>query len=168
MTHNVEEAAGSGPSHRGMEIGVAVLMAVIAIIGVIGSLQVGIGWAAEGPRAGFFPFYISVIVLISCAVNIVTTLRHADDGATFATWGQLAKVMQVLVPTSIYAVVVPYIGIYVASALLIALFMRWFGRYNWLIVAAVAVGLPIVTFVTFEIWFLVPLPKGPLEAALGF
>lgn len=168
MTHNVEETAGSGPSHRGMEIGVAILMAIIAIIGVIGSLQVGIGWAAEGPRAGFFPFYISVIVLISCAVNIVTTLRHANDGATFATWGQLAKVMQVLVPTSIYAVVVPYIGIYVASTLLIALFMRWFGRYNWLIVAAVAVGLPVVTFVTFEIWFLVPLPKGPLEAALGF
>lgn len=168
MTHNVDEAAGAGPSHRGVEIGVAVLMAVIAVIGVIGSLKVGIGWAAEGPRAGFFPFYISVIVLISCAFNIASALKHADDGAAFATWSQLGKVLQVLVPTAIYALVVPYSGIYVASVVLIALFMRWFGRYNWLIIAAVAIGLPIVTFITFEIWFLVPLPKGPLEAALGF
>lgn len=168
MTHNAEEAAGAGPSHRNAEIGVAILMAIVAVIGVIGSLKVGIGWAAEGPRAGFFPFYISVIILISCAINIASALRHPDDGSSFATWSQLGKVMQVLVPTAIYALAVPYIGIYVASALLIALFMRWFGRYNWAIIAAVAVGLPIVTFVTFEIWFLVPLPKGPLEAALGF
>jgi len=168
MTHNAEEAAGAGPSHRNAELGVAVLMAIVAIIGVIGSLKVGIGWAADGPRAGFFPFYISVIVLISCAVNIASVLRHADDGSTFATWGQLGKVLQVLVPTAIYALAVPYIGIYVASAVLIALFMRWFGRYNWAIVAAVALGLPVAVFMTFEIWFLVPLPKGPLEAALGF
>jgi putative tricarboxylic transport membrane protein len=168
MSHNAEDAAGGGPSQRNAELGVALLIAIIAVIGVIGSLKVGIGWAADGPRAGFFPFYISVIILISCAVNIASTLRHVDETATFATWGQLGKVMQVLVPTAIYALVVPYSGIYVASALLIALFMRWFGRYNWAIVAAIAVGLPIVTFVTFEIWFLVPLPKGPLEAALGF
>ncbi|MCW5692843.1 MAG: tripartite tricarboxylate transporter TctB family protein [Pseudolabrys sp.] len=168
MSHNAEDAAGGGPSQRSAELGVAVLIAIIAIIGVIGSLKVGIGWAAEGPRAGFFPFYISVIILISCAVNIASTLKHSDAGATFATWGQLGKVMQVLVPTAIYALVVPYIGIYVASALLIALFMRWFGRYNWAVIAAIAVGLPILTFVTFEIWFLVPLPKGPLEVALGF
>src|SRR5512139_3003301 len=136
MTHNVEDAAGGGPSQRNAELGVALLIAIIAIIGVIGSLKVGIGWAAEGPRAGFFPFYISVIILISCAVNIATTLKDANDGASFATWGQLGKVMQVLVPTAVYALVIPSIGIYVASALLIALFMRWFGKYNWLVVAA--------------------------------
>ena len=168
MTHNVDEAAGGGPSQRNAELGVALLIALIAVIGVVGSLKVGIGWAAEGPRAGCFPFYISVIILISCAVNIASTLRHSDEGATFATWSQLGKVMQVLVPTAIYALVIPYSGIYVASALLIALFMRWFGRYNWAVIASIAIGLPIVTFITFEIWFLVPLPKGPLEVALGF
>lgn len=168
MTHNVEEAAGSGPSQRAAEIGVGIAMVVIAIIGIVGSLRVGIGWAAEGPRAGFFPFYISLIVLISAVFNIGSALMHANDGAVFATGSQLLKVLQVLVPTAIYALVIPSTGIYVASALLIALFMRWFGKYNWLIVAAVAIGLPIFTFITFEIWFLVPLPKGPLEAALGF
>ncbi|MBS0533335.1 MAG: tripartite tricarboxylate transporter TctB family protein [Proteobacteria bacterium] len=168
MNQSVNETAGSGPSQRSAEVGVAAIMGLIAIIGIIGSLKVGIGWAAEGPRAGFFPFYVSLIVLISSVVNIVSALAKPADGAVFAEWSQLAKVCQVLIPTAIYALVVPYSGIYVASALLIALFMRWFGRYNWAIVAAVAIGLPIVTFITFEIWFLVPLPKGPLEAALGF
>jgi hypothetical protein len=168
MSHSVNEAAETGPSQRGAEIGVGIAMAIIAIIGIIGSLRVGIGWAAEGPRAGFFPFYISLIVLISCAFNVASAAMQTKDGGVFATWSQLVKVMQVLVPTAIYALVIPSTGIYVASALLIALFMRWFGKYNWLIVAAVAIGLPIFTFVTFEIWFLVPLPKGPLEAALGF
>jgi len=73
-----------------------------------------------------------------------------------------------LVPTGVYVALVPYIGIYVASTLLVALFMRWFGRYNWPIVAAVSVAVPVSTFLMFEIWFLVPLPKGPLENLLGY
>ena len=73
-----------------------------------------------------------------------------------------------LVPTAIYVAVIPWIGIYVASGLLIAVFMRWLGQYGWSMVAAIALGVPIVTFLVFEKWFLVPLPKGPIEAYLGF
>jgi putative tricarboxylic transport membrane protein len=72
------------------------------------------------------------------------------------------------VPTAIYVALVPVIGIYVASALLIAVFMRWLGKYGWAMVAAVSLGVPIVTFLIFETWFLVPLPKGPIEAYLGY
>ena len=61
----------------------------------------------------------------------------------------------------------PFLGIYVASALLIAGFMRWLGRYGWLLTVAVAIVLPILIYITFEDWFLVPLPKGPLEDWLG-
>ena len=60
------------------------------------------------------------------------------------------------------------IGIYVTSAVLIGFFMRWFGRYGWVLVLAIAIGIPLVTFVVFERWFLVPLPKGPIEEYLGF
>lgn len=168
MSDSVNETGGAGPSHRGVEVGVAGFMALLAFIGIYGSLKVGIGWAAEGPRAGFFPFYVSVIVLISCAVNIAQALAAPRDGKVFADWGQLRKVLSVLIPTVIYVALVPYSGIYVASALLIGFFMRWFGRYSWLLAAAVAVAVPILTFLTFEVWFLVPLPKGPLENFLGY
>jgi hypothetical protein len=143
-------------------------MAGLALIGIYGSLKVGIGWADEGPQAGFFPFYISVLVLISCAVNLVQTFLKSDDGTLFASWFQLRKVMSVVIPTAIYVLVLTYIGIYLASALLIATFMRWIGRYRWSVVIGTAILVPIITFVIFEKWFLVPLPKGPIERYLGY
>jgi len=73
----------------------------------------------------------------------------------------------VVIPTAIYVASMPFIGLYVSSAVFIAWFMRWLGGYGWLLVAAVAIGMPIVTYIVFEKWFLVPLPKGPLEEWLG-
>lgn len=168
MNDTAHEAGGTGPSHRSVEIGVAVAMAILALIGMYGSAKVGIGWGAEGPRAGFFPFYVSLIVLISCVVNLASVFAKPKEGKLFAEWSQLRQVGSVLVPTAIYVGLVPYLGIYVSSALLIAVFMRWFGRYGWPVVIAISIIVPILTFVTFEIWFLVPLPKGPLENWLGY
>jgi putative tricarboxylic transport membrane protein len=168
MSDMINETGGTGPSHRSVELGVAGFIALLAVIGIYGSIKVGIGWASDGPRAGFFPFYVSLIVLISCAVNIAQAMAVPDDGKIFAEWSQLRQVLSVLVPTAIYVTLVPYIGMYVASALLIAGFMRWFGHYRWLIVASVAIAVPIITFFMFEVWFLVPLPKGPLERLLGY
>lgn len=168
MNETVKETGGAGPSHRGVEIGVAAFMAILALIGMYGSIKVGIGWGDEGPKAGFFPFYVSVAVLISCAVNIFKVFLSSDDGELFAEWGQIRQVLSVVVPTAIYVALIPYIGIYVASALLIAAFMKWLGKYHWVTSIAVAVVVPILTFLMFEIWFLVPLPKGPLENFLGY
>jgi len=168
MGETTNESGGTGPSHRSVETGVALFMALLAFIGIYGSIKVGIGWGADGPRAGFFPFYVSLIVLISCAVNVAKVFKTADDGELFAAWSQLRQVAAVVVPTAIYVGVIPYIGIYVASALLIVAFMKWLGRYGWLASIAVAVVVVIATFLMFEIWFLVPLPKGPLESYLGY
>jgi len=168
MSENVHESGGTGPSHRLVEVAVAAVMALLAIIGMYGSVKVGIGWAAEGPQAGFFPFYVSAIVLIACAVNIGTAVRDVSDTKIFAKWHELGKVFSVVVPTALYAGLVPYLGLYVSSALLIAGFMYWFGKYKLPVVLGVAVIVPLLTFFMFEIWFLVPLPKGPLERFLGY
>jgi putative tricarboxylic transport membrane protein len=168
MNETVKETGGAGPSHRGVEIGVAIAMAILALIGIYGSIKVGIGWGAEGPRAGFFPFYVSLAVLISCAVNLAKVVASADDGQLFAEWGQIRQVLAVVVPTAIYVAAIPFLGIYVASALLIIAFMKWLGKYNWFMSVAVGVVVPILTFLMFEVWFLVPLPKGPLENFLGY
>jgi len=85
----------------------------------------------------------------------------------FVERGQLKLVLAVLVPTAIFAAAVTWIGIYVSSLLFIAFFMRWLGKYPWWKVAAVSVGAVTVIYLIFERWFLVPLPKGPLESALG-
>jgi len=168
MSDTTRESGGTGPSHRSVEIGVAAFMALLAIIGVYGSSRVGIGWGAEGPKAGFFPFYVCLAVIIASAVNVAKIFASTDGGDLFARWGQLKLVLAVVFPTAIYVAVIPYLGIYVASALLIVAFMKWLGHYPWIHAIAVGAILPILTFLMFEMWFLVPLPKGPLEKFLGY
>jgi hypothetical protein len=168
MSKTTNESGGAGPSHRSVEVSVALFIALLAVVGVYGSSKVGVGWGADGPGAGFFPFYVSMAVLISCAINLAKIFLTPDDGEIFAEWGQLRQVGAVLVPTAIYVGIIPYTGIYVASALLIVVFMKWLGRYSWLMAIAVGVLVPILTFFMFESWFLVPLPKGPLETYLGY
>jgi putative tricarboxylic transport membrane protein len=158
--------AERGPSYRAVEIGTALFMLLFAGITIYGSLQVGINWGAEGPRAGFFPFYVALMVALASLYNLARVFIDGAPGL-FAEWGQLRQVFAVIVPTTIYVFIIPWIGLYVASILLIAVFMKWLGRYGWPLIAAVSVGTMVATYLMFERWFLVPLPKGPLEDLLG-
>ncbi len=167
MTKESRSAFGAGPSHRAVEIGVAVATILFALIVIGGSVQVGFNWASDGPRAGFFPFYIGLFILVSGAVNLFQALSVFPRERLFAEWGQLGQVLAVVIPTAIYVALIPWLGIYVSSVLLIAVFMRWIGKYGWSLVAPVAIVVPIVAFIVFEKWFLVPLPKGPIEELLG-
>jgi hypothetical protein len=157
-----------GPSHRSVELGVAVGTAIFAGLVIGGSIQAGVGWDFDGPRAGFFPFYLGLFVLTASVINFARAFTEKPKQPIFAEWGQLQRVLAVVLPVGIYVLVVPWIGIYIASAGLIAFFMRVIGRYGWGKLAGIAVAVPIVVFIIFEKWFLVPLPKGPLEAFLGY
>jgi hypothetical protein len=168
MTDQSQGGHASGPTQRAVELAVTVLMAVLALVVISGSLQAGVGWGAEGPQAGFVPFYVGLLILGSSIINFGAAFTQPSGRRLFAEWGQLGQVMYVLVPSAIYVALVPWTGIYAASVLLIALFMRWLGGYGWGLTALIALGVPLVTFVVFEKWFLVPLPKGPIEAALGY
>ncbi|MGJ4995016.1 tripartite tricarboxylate transporter TctB family protein [Bradyrhizobium sp. HKCCYLR20261] len=160
------QGRSAGPSHKAVELGVTLAIALFGVVVIIGSVKAGINWGAEGPRAGFFPFYVGLFIVVSSAMNVRNTLRE-DDGGLFAEWTQLRQVMSVVVPTAIYVGALPFTGLYLASMIFIAWFMRWLGKYGWLTVAAVAIGMPVVTYLIFERWFMVPLPKGPVEEWLG-
>jgi hypothetical protein len=167
MNENLRGLARSGPSQRGVESGVAIATAIFALIVIVGSIQAGIGWGDEGPKAGFFPFYVGLAILIASVFNFVQARGEpAED--RFADWGQLRQVLAVVVPTAVYVAIIPWIGIYISSALLIVFFMRRLGNYGWHLIVPLSIGIPLLTFVVFERWFLVPLPKGPVEAWLGF
>jgi putative tricarboxylic transport membrane protein len=168
MTDKSQGAGASGPTYRSVEIGVAIVMIAFSLTVIGGSLQVGINWASDGPKAGFFPFYIALMVLVASCINLYQAISTGPQSRLFAEWGQLGQVLRVVIPSAIYVALVSWIGMYVASALLIGVFMKWIGRYGWQVVLPIAVGVPIVTFVVFEKWFLVPLPKGPIEEWLGF
>jgi putative tricarboxylic transport membrane protein len=146
-----------------------VFLAVGAVV-AIDSLRIGAGWAEDGPQAGYFPFYIGLALAAAGIVGLVDALRQraATGSEAFATREQLARVGQVFGPTCVYVAAIYAAGIYVASALFIGWFMRRHGRFTWLRTLPVALGVPLMLFMLFERWFLVPLPKGPLERLLGF
>ena len=166
MSHSTEHSGGHGPSHRSVEIGVALFMALFGAIVIAGSLKVGIGWGPEGPKAGFFPFYIGVADRPrqrrqSCAVAM-TRLRRAVRRMGATASGPLGRDSD-----HDLCGVVPWIGMYVASVLLIALFMKWLGRYAWRCRWRSRSACPSSIYLMFEKWFLVPLPKGPIEDWFG-
>jgi putative tricarboxylic transport membrane protein len=164
-----EDEGGGSVGSRWPEVGVAVFLAVLAVLVITDSLRVGIGWADDGPRSGYFPFYIGVILLgASLWVVGAQLVRWRRSNPEFASREQLGSVFSVLAPIAVYVLAIRLLGIYLASALLITWFMWRHGKYRWVLTLPVAIGVPLLFFLVFERWFLVPLPKGPIEAALGF
>ena len=154
---------------RWPELVVALGLMALAALVISDSLRVGIGWADDGPKAGYFPFYIGLLLLLSSGwVAVSTLLRWRKLTASFVGREAISGVVAVAWPTLIYVGLIGFTGIYAASVLLIAYFMRRHGKYGWPLTALVSVGVMLAFFLVFERWFLVPLPKGPIEALLGF
>jgi hypothetical protein len=164
MSDNNDRPAASA---RTMELVVAALIFALGATVVWDSVRLGAKWGDDGPQAGYFPFYVGLLICMSTGVIFFRALMDKTKrGKSFVSRGQLALVMKMLVPSIVYTVLIKVLGIYVASTIFIAFFMRWLGRNPWAKTAAVALGVSVVFFLLFEIWFKVPLPKGPLEAWL--
>lgn len=163
----------SATSVRTMDLVTAALIFAIGGIVVWDSMRLGAKWGADGPEAGYFPFYIGFLLCLSSVVNFAGAWMKRQR-RSFVDVPALKAILSVIVPTIVYVLLIggvgplPKLGIYVASALFIALFMKWLGKYGWGTTVAVSVAVPVAFFVLFEVWFKVPLPKGPLEAAIGF
>lgn len=166
---NGAETREATVSTRTMELVVAALFAALAALVMYENWRIGAGWGEDGPGAGYFPFYVGTIMLIASLGTFVRTLAAAEpDTSNFVERSQLKLVLQVLVPTIVFVAAIFFLGIYVSSAIFIAFFMVWLGRYPVAKVAPIAVLVPVALFFMFEVWFKVPLPKGPLEVALGY
>ena len=166
-----KDPKGGSISNRTMEIAVSVALMAVASVVMISSYQLGAGWAQDvGPDSGYFPFYVALIMFIASGITLLKDLlqRRPGGGGMFVTHRELIMVLQVLIPTTIFVILAVYIGIYISMALFIGFFMIWHGRYPIYKTLPVMLLVPIVIFIVFEVWFLVPLPKGPFEAWLGY
>ena len=169
MNNSSDHDDGDAVGTRWPEVAIAAFLLVLAGLVILDSLRTGTGWADDGPQSGYFPFRIGLLLAGACLWTLGGQLlrwRRADP--VFAQRAQLGLVVQVLVPITVYVGLIGLLGIYLASAILIAFFMRRHGHYGALPTALVSLGVPLVFFLVFERWFLVPLIKGPLERLLGF
>ncbi len=155
-------------STRVADVTVSLLLLALAAMLGFDNWRTGIAWDSTGPEAGYFPFYLSVILGGASLYGLVTTfLARKQASETFVTRAQLRRVMAVFVPTLLFCLATQFLGLYVASFLLIAAFMRLVGRIALWKSLLTAFLFTAIMFVTFDIAFDVIMPKGPLEAAFG-
>ncbi|MBV9190205.1 MAG: tripartite tricarboxylate transporter TctB family protein [Betaproteobacteria bacterium] len=155
-------------SNRSVDIAVSVLLLALAGLLAFDNWRTGMSWDSTGPQAGYFPFYLSMILAGASLWGIVKEWIVRGEGEAFVRRDQLSRVLQVLVPTIAFCVLMEWFGLYVASFLLITGFMIAVGRIAvWKSVLTAAI-FSIAMFVTFEIAFDVIMPKGPVEHLFGY
>jgi putative tricarboxylic transport membrane protein len=145
------------------------LLLALAIVLAYDNRRTGMSWDSTGPQAGYFPFYLSVILAGACLWGVTKEfLARGQAAETFVSRDQLRRVLQVFVPTLLFCILMQWLGLYVASFLLIAGFMVFIGRIAAWKSLLTAFLFSIIMFVTFQIAFDVIMPKGPLEALFGY
>ena len=153
---------------RTVDVTVSLLLLALAATLGLDNWRTGIAWDSTGPQAGYFPFYLSVILAGASLYGLVAAfLSRREAAETFVTRAQLRRVMQVFVPTLLFCLAVQFLGLYVASFALIAAFMRLVGRIALWKSLLTAFIFTAIMFATFDVAFDVIMPKGPLERALG-
>ena len=156
-------------SVRAMDVVTSILFLAVGLTVMIGSLKLGASWGADGPEAGYFPFYISLIIMLSSTITLyqAAIVNKKKKTETFVEKEPFKQVMAVLLPAIVFVLGVQLIGIYVSSAIYIAIFMVWLGKYPIWKAVAVSIGVSAALYLMFEFWFQVPLPHGswinPLE-----
>ena len=155
-------------TNRTVDVVVSFLLLAFAALLGFDNWRTGMGWDATGPQAGYFPFYLSVILAAACLYGIGKEfLARRQAAETFVTRAQLRRVLQVFVPALLFGLLMKWLGLYVASFLLVAGFMTFIGRIAAWKSLLTALLFSLIMFVTFDIGFNVIMPKGPLEALFG-
>jgi putative tricarboxylic transport membrane protein len=161
--HRAEAADRPAVKTRTMEVVVALLLFLIGAMVATDSYRLGARWGEDGPQSGYFPFYIGLIICVSSLVTLAQALTgKLGPSVSFVDRGPLRQVFAVLIPAALYILGIQLIGIYVASMVYIAVFMRWLGHYSWRKSVLLGIAVSIFVFVLFEIWFQVPLYRGTL------
>lgn len=164
----MSENSANGISRFAVELGVAALTGVFGIAVCYGSLDIGAGWTDMGPDAGYFPFYIGLLIVLGSLANIAHAFfKHRGTGEVFLDGARTRVVASFLLPIAAFAGVSAWLGLYVGTALYIAATMLFQGRYKWWISLPAGLGVSIFFFIVFEIGFQVPLLKGPVAAWFG-
>ncbi|NYT37152.1 tripartite tricarboxylate transporter TctB family protein [Allopusillimonas soli] len=156
-------------TYSGVDAMTAVVVVIIGAVMMVDNHRIGVAWGSGGPEPGYFPYHIGMILCFAgVAVFLKSVFGKHRNNEVFVTWPCFRLVLMVLLPTAVYVLFIQFLGIYVASTLFIGGFMRVLGKTGWLKTVLISVGVSVLLFWMFEIQFMVPLPKGPLELWLGY
>ena len=153
---------------RVAELMMAILMGVFSLYLMNESAELPIGWIPdEGPGGGAWPFWLAVMMLLSCIGVIVNWVRRkgavATSEAPYIERNILIEVGLVALALIVTVGLFSFIGVYGALPLFLLFYLRFLGNHSWKLSISLAVLVPIITFFFFEITLKITLPKGFTE-----
>jgi putative tricarboxylic transport membrane protein len=149
-------------TYRVANLVTAGILLCLGIVLAVDTYRLGAGWGMEGPKPGFFPLIMSVIVIVGCVVIIRRVVTKPDKKASepFVTAETLKPVLIVLVPACLMVLFIEVVGLYVAAIVYLVAYIRWVGHFRWPTVLAVGILVPLFFYILFERVFLIPMPSG--------
>ncbi len=148
----------------------AILLGIGLLVG-LDCVRLGVGWGMEGPRAGFWPFLMAAIMIVGSVIILVQAVRRkgvSKSSKPFMPREAIKPVLKCAIPATAMVVLTEFIGLYIAAGLFLAVYMRWIGRHRWVTVLILSIGIPAVSYIVFDKFFLIPMPEGSLKGLLGF
>lgn len=148
-----------------MRIGdlLVVLLLIAFGVGVLVQAEsVGTGWLRGRPESGFIPYWLGVALILSCGFVLIETLwrwRRTTE-PFFADLEGMWSVLKVAGTALLLLPLIYFAGFYAAAAIYVLVYTRWVGNHRWYSAILLSIGIPIGTYIVFERWLLILLPRG--------
>ena len=121
----------------------------------------------EGPGSGFWPFWLSLTMFLSCVWIVINWVRgtSAPSQSTEPFLDAYGQRTLITVGGGLigFLLVIYVLGFYGAIPLFLIYYMRFLGRHPWVMTLCVAAGMTVFCFFFFDIAMRIVLPKGILE-----
>ncbi|MCB1714822.1 MAG: tripartite tricarboxylate transporter TctB family protein [Candidatus Competibacteraceae bacterium] len=153
---------------RAAELLMAVILALSSLYLMWKSAELPIGWIeGEGPGGGAWPFWLALIMLISCVITIVRWFKGAtpESRSTEEYMNTLTLQINAVTVGSLFLMLfaIQFIGMYFSMMLFMLFYLRIVGRHTWTLTLSVGIGMPIFLFFFFEAVLKIIMPKGYAE-----
>jgi hypothetical protein len=142
-----------------VELGAIVCLLVLGVVLLSESIELGPGWGESGPQPGFFPFVLTVLLILgTLGVLYANVYRDPNLHAFFEVSQEVTDLLRVGIPIVVAVVVIRWLGIYAGSGLYLAFFMAWYGRFRWHQALAGGILLPVIMWLALREGFNISMP----------
>lgn len=154
---------------RTAELVAGIVLALVSIGLMYKSTDgLSIWWVrGQGPGSGAWPFWLSVIMLLSCIAILGRWFMRATPQSrsqeVFMDAGAVRIIGVTVVALALLLLGTYYIGIYISLLAFLFFYLRFIGGHSWRTTIALMLSIPVVVFVFFEYLLIIPLPKGISE-----
>lgn len=150
-------------SIRAVELGLVICLLLLSILLVWESFRLGPGWGPSGPEPGFFPFSLTVLLILGVlGVLYINVYRQPNLEPFFKVSEEIEDVLKVGIPIAVAVFVLRWLGIYVTAGLYLAFFMAWYGKFRWYQALAGGIILPVIMWVVLREGFNISMPMSAL------